>query len=379
MKHYLIIGNGVAGTTAAETIRKNDPHGEITLLAREHLPFYSRIRLPEYAAGKIPEDALIIKNLAWHESNRIRLYTNTQATSIDFQKKQVMTAAGESFAWDKLLLATGSHSFIPPVQGSKKNRVFALRNVEDAQRLLELGDTVTDVVIIGGGLLGLEAGAHILDAGKKVTVVEFFNRLLPRQLDNEGSAKLQKLMETMGFSFRLEEATEAIIGNDDRVEAVKLKSGTILRADAVLFATGVRSTLDLVAASDIEADQGIIVNERMETNIADVYAAGDVALFNGINYCIWPEAADQGRVAGIAMTGGDISYVGRPPSNKLKVAGIALASAGNIDTDNIHDNEIVSTKSVYKKLVRDDKGKLIGCIMIGDTKAFNTLVKKMGV
>lgn len=377
MKRYVIIGNGAAGTTAAETIRKTDPQADIVLLTQERLPFYSRIRLPEYAAGKITEKDLIIKDLAWHETNRIRLYTETRAVSIDLKGKQVLTAGGQTFAWDKLLLAMGSHSFIPPVEGSKKSNVFALRGVDDAKKLLDLGDAVEDVVLIGGGLLGLEAGAQILNGGKRVTVVEFFDRLLPRQLDTEGAGKLQKLMEAMGFSFRLGEVTEAIVGDNDRVEGVRLKSGDTLKADAVLFAAGVRSTLDLVAGSDIKADRGILVNERMETSIPDVYAAGDVAQFNDINYCIWPEAVEQGRVAGLAMAGGEAAYISHPPSNKLKVAGIALASAGDIDVENRQAQEIVSTDTVYRKLVRNTDGNLVGCILLGDTRDFNTLVKQM--
>lgn len=377
MKRYVIIGNGAAGTTAAETIRKTDPQADIVLLTQERLPFYSRIRLPEYAAGKITEKDLIIKDLAWHETNRIRLYTETRAVSIDLKGKQVLTAGGQTFAWDKLLLAMGSHSFIPPVEGSKKSNVFALRGVDDAKKLLDLGDAVEDVVLIGGGLLGLEAGAQILNGGKRVTVVEFFDRLLPRQLDTEGAGKLQKLMEAMGFSFRLGEVTEAIVGDNDRVEGVRLKSGETLKADAVLFAAGVRSTLDLVAGSDIKADRGILVNERMETSIPDVYAAGDVAQFNDINYCIWPEAVEQGRVAGLAMAGGEAAYISHPPSNKLKVAGIALASAGDIDVENRQAQEIVSTDTVYRKLVRNTDGNLVGCILLGDTRDFNTLVKQM--
>lgn len=377
MKQYVIIGNGAAGTTAAETIRKTDPQAEIFLLTQEGLPFYSRIRLPEYAAGKITENDLIIRDLAWHEANGIQLHINTRVTSIDLENRQVLTAEGRSFAWDKLLLAMGSHSFIPPVEGSTKSNVFALRSAEDARKLLDLGDAVTDVVLIGGGLLGLEAGAQILNGGKRVTVVEFFDRLLPRQLDTDGAGKLQGLMEKMGFSFRLGEVTEEIIGDNDTVEGVRLKSGETLKAEAVLFAAGVRSTLDLVANTGVKTDRGIVVDQRMETNIPDVYAAGDVAQFDNINYCIWPEAVEQGRVAGSAMAGGDAVFVSHPPANKLKVAGIALASAGDIDADNLHENEVVSTGSAYRKLVKNDAGKLIGCIMLGDTKDFNAMVKQM--
>jgi nitrite reductase (NADH) large subunit len=374
MKQYLIIGNGAAGTTAAEAIRQTDSDGNIVLLTKEALPFYSRMRLPEYVAGKLQESALIIKKPDWYKARAIDLKTDTTITRVDFKAKQAFTATDGVIAYDRLLLAAGSTSFIPPVEGSDKGNVFSLRSVADARKLANLSGQIERIVVIGGGLLGLEAGAALLAQGRKVTVVEYFDRLLPRQLDTQGANLLQGLMETMGFDFRLGQVTEEITG-DATVTGVRLKSGDLIDADAVVFAAGVRPDLGLVQGAGIETDRGIVVDERMETSLAGVFAAGDVAQYDGINFCIWPEAVDQGRVAGINMAGGEADYRTIAPSNRLKVAGIALASAGEIDPDNKFLSDTSIQGDVYKKIVTNDQGHTIGCIMIGDLSDFNTIVK----
>ncbi|MBF0209309.1 MAG: NAD(P)/FAD-dependent oxidoreductase [Desulfamplus sp.] len=417
MKQYLIIGNGIAGTTAAEEIRKHDQDGEILLVTNESLPLYSRIRLPDFLCGKIGEKELLIKNQDWHDKHKIRLITETQIEKIDFNNKKA-SQGSNYFEFDALLLAVGSRAFIPPVKGCDQGGVFSLRSINDANSIIKKltlnknlknktakpsesspnSETIDkekkEVVVIGGGLLGLEAAAAMLHSGIGVTVVEFCDRLLPRQLDYDGAKLLQVSLEKMGINFKLGEATEEILGKihdgaqrlasvlkkvkfKPQVTGVKLKSGEILKADAVLFSAGVRPDLSLVVNSDIKVDKGVMVNAQMETSISSIYAAGDVAEYDGINFCIWSEAMEQGRVAGINMAGGDAQYKNIPPSNMLKVAGIALASAGEIDVDGKMDCDIVSTESIYKKIVKDKNGKIVGCIMIGDTTDFNKIFKQI--
>ncbi len=376
MTSHLIIGNGAAGTTAAEQIRKQDPDAVITLITQEALPLYSRIRIPEFLSGKIQEPALIIKNLPWHAQRGITLVTETKVSQVDYKNKTAITTDGRNFPYDTLLLATGSNSFVPPVKGSDKKGIFTLRTIEDARALANLSSKATELVLIGGGLLGLEAAAAMAQRGKHVTVVEFFDRLLPRQLDNEGAARLQTLLEQRGFTFKLGAVTEEITGKD-QVEGVRLKSGETLLSHAVLFSAGVRSQLSLVKDSGMETDRGIVVNEHMETSLTGVYAAGDVAQFKDINYCIWPEAVEQGRVAGINMAGGIAQFKNIPPSNVLKVAGIALASAGEIDVEGKMTSEITASETTYQKIVKDTHGNIIGCIMLGDTSTFNQILKQI--
>ncbi len=378
MKKYLILGNGVAGTTAAAEIRKTDPSGSIVILTREDTPFYSRIKLPDYVAGLEDKNNLIIRNEQWYTDKKIELHTKTDVVKIEPDKKQVLDQNGRAWEFDELLMATGSHSFIPPVKGSDLDNVFALRTINDADRIITAAENAENTVLIGGGLLGLEAGHALIKRGLKVTVVEFFDRLLPRQMDNEGAELLKTMLEDLGFAFKLGTKTNQLKG-EKRVEKVLLESGEALSADMVLFSAGVRSNLDLIKDLDLETDKGIIVNETMATSINHIFAAGDVAEFNKANFCIWPEAQEQGRIAGAAMAG-DTSQRFKQivPSNRLKVVGIDLASAGEIDPDGVLDSEIEKTDKIYKKIVKK-QGKPVGCIMLGSTDGFSTLVKEIGI
>ncbi|MBN1904477.1 MAG: NAD(P)/FAD-dependent oxidoreductase [Deltaproteobacteria bacterium] len=373
MAQYLIIGNGVAGASAAESIRKYDNRGNITIVTDESLPFYYRIRLNEYISGDIGQDVLMAKKGSWYMDNNIGLMLDTRVTGADPVVKHVITESGETISYDRLLIATGSHSFIPPINGSQINGVFAIRDIRDAERIMEYSRNITDAVVIGGGLLGLEAANALRKMGKSVTVVEFAPRLLPRQLDVEGAKRLQAIMETMGLSFRLDAKTEAIEGGEE-VKAVRLAGGETLPARMVIISAGVRPNMELAKALGLDCDKGIKINGHLSTNKLDIFAAGDCAEFNGISYGIWPAAMEQGKVAGANMAGEDIVYTGTTMSNTLKVAGIDLASSGNIDTDNKYESKIKMDDKSYKKVVLED-GRIIGCIMLGDTKVFPKITK----
>jgi len=373
MKNYVIIGNGVAGTTAAENIRKLDKEGNITLITEEDLPFYYRIRLNEYLCGDIDERALIAKNGQWYKDLRIDLILNTRIVDADPLKKVIVTENNQDISYDCLLIAAGSHSFVPPINGSDKKGVFALRSIQDARNISSHARDVEDVVLIGGGLLGLEAGNAIRKLGKKVTIVEFFPRLLPRQLDVDGAGRLQGIMEKMGFSFRLGAKTQEIAG-DGTVDGVLLEGGETLPAKMVIVSAGVRPNMDLAEPLGLKCDKGIKVDEHLKTNQADIFAAGDVAEFRGMPYGIWPAAMEQGKLAGINMAGGEASYQGTTMANTLKVVGIDLASAGNIDAEGEYESRIATGEDIYKKIVVEN-GRIIGCIMLGDTKGFDKITK----
>jgi nitrite reductase (NADH) large subunit len=373
MTNYLIIGNGVAGTTAAENIRKIDKKGNIRILTDEDIAFYYRIRLNEYISGDITEQGLLAKKQGWYNETGIELILKTRITTGDPSKKIVISEDNMKIPYDRLLIATGSRSFIPPIKGSEKKGVFTLRHIKDARDIIKHATDSEKVVIIGGGLLGLESGNALRRLGKEVTVVEFFPRLLPRQLDVEGAKRLQAIMEGMGFTFRLGAKTKEIAGTE-MVNGVHLEGGEILPARMVLISAGVRPNMDLVGPLGLDTDKGIKVDERLRTNQADVYAAGDVAEFRGMPYGIWPAAMEQGKTAGNNMGGGDMVYAGTTMANTLKVVGIDLASAGDIDAENKRESRIVSDKKTYKKIVLDNN-RIIGCIMLGDTKGFNKITK----
>ncbi|HIJ42153.1 MAG TPA: NAD(P)/FAD-dependent oxidoreductase [Deltaproteobacteria bacterium] len=375
MTNYVVVGNGIAGTTAAENIRKQDKEGSITIVTEEDVPFYYRIRLNEYLSGDMTEEELIGKGDEWYRGHNITLKLNTRVSGAVPGEKILFTTDNERIGYDRLLLATGSHSFIPPIKGSDRKGVFALRSLQDARDISSWAGDVEDVVLIGGGLLGLEAGNALRRLGKKVTVVEFFPRLLPRQLDVDGAGRLQKIMEGMGFSFRLGAKTEAIAGADGVVD-VQLEGGETLPARMVIISAGVRPNMELAKDLGLEHDKGIKVNERLVTSSPHIYAAGDVAEFNGMPYGIWPAAMEQGKIAGTNMAGGDQVYQGTTMANTLKVVGVDLASAGNIDADNSLESKVVTDDTVYKKVVLE-KDRIVGCIMLGNTKGFSRITKAM--
>lgn len=375
MNRYLIVGNGVAGTTAAETIRKQDKEGKITIVTEESVPFYWRIQLNEYISGDLTEEKLYARKREWYDEQRIDLKLNTRVQGGDLKEKTLMTQRNQKLPFDRLLIAAGSHSFVPPIKGSERKGVFTLRSFKDARDIMDWAKTITQVTMIGGGLLGLEAGNALRKLGKKVMVVEFFPRLLPRQLDVPGAKRLQAIMEGMGFSFRLGAKTQEIAG-DGAVKGVLVEGGETLPAEMVIISAGVRPNLDLAKALGLYHDKGIKVDESMQTSQPQVFAAGDVAEFNGIPYGIWTAAMEQGKVAGSNMAGGETRYKGTVMANTLKVVGIDLASAGEIDLDNKFESETLTDEKTYKKaVIQDDR--LIGCIMLGDTKGFTKITKMM--
>ena len=375
MNKCVIIGNGVAGSTAAESLRKHDKDCAIMVLTDEDLPFYYRVRLNEFISGDIEEGDLVVRRKAWYEERKIDLKLGTRVVGGNSHEKFLVTDGEERLPFDRLLIATGSHSFVPPITGSEKKGVFALRGIQDARDIKAWTETRDDVVLIGGGLLGLEAGNALAKLGKKVMVVEFFPRLLPRQLDVEGAKRLQNILEGMGFSFRLGAKTQEITGGE-RVDGVLLDGGEKLATEMVVISAGVRPNMELADSLGLETDKGIIVDEHLQTSRASIYAAGDVAEFRGMPYGIWPAAMEQGKIAGANMAGEDLLYDGTTMANSLKVVGIDLASAGNIDAEGEFESRVFQDEKTYKKIVIEDD-KVIGCIMLGDTKAFGKVTKAM--
>lgn len=371
MKRYVIIGNGIAGTAAAEQIRNYDQEGKITILTEEDLPFYYRIRLNEYISGDISEETLVARKPDFYKDKKITIATCVKVTGADPEKHFVICDSSRKIKYDTLLIATGSKAFVPPIKGADMKGVFTLRTVEDARKIISYSEKANHVLLIGGGLLGLEAGNALRKRGKKVTVVEFFPRLLPRQLDEKGAEHLKTLMEDMGFLFRLGVSTKEITGIGS-VESIILDNGETIPCDMVIISAGVRPNLEIGKCLGLECNKGIIIDSSLKTNLPDVYAAGDVTEYNNVLYGIWPAAMQQGKSAGTNMAGGNMMYHGSIMSNRLKVAGLELASAGEIDVDNKFESQIEETKTTYRKIVLKNN-RIIGCIMIGDTTEFNTI------
>jgi len=376
MKH-LIIGNGIAGVSAAGSIKQIDPQAEITIVTSEDFPFYSRIRLIDYLSRQVEEDSLIMKHPKWYKENGIDLRTGTVIVGIDSKNKKVMTDGGEELSYDSLLLATGASSFVPPIPGADREGVFTLRTIDDARKINKYAEKSERVAIIGGGVLGLEVGSNLMKAGNSVEVIEFFGRLLPRQMDPGGAEILKSELEKQGFLFHLPAKTKEIVGSG-AVEAVLLEDGSEVKADMVIISAGVRPDITLPRKIGMEVKMGLPVNDSMETAVESIYGAGDVAEHNGRCYGIWSASEAQGRVAGTNMAGGEAVYSGTTMANALKVAGVKLFSAGEIDPDGKLESIVESnpTSFSYKKMVISDN-RIVGTILYGDLKPRMKVMKAL--
>ena len=374
-KKYLIIGNGIAGTTAAENIRKNDAQAQITIVTNETTPMYTRIRLHEYIAGEIPKEKLVIRKEEWYQEKQLQLITGVQIAAIDAELKVAISEDGKQFQYDKLLYAAGSHAFIPRITGNNLQGVFSLRGIDDADKIIDFKKDKTNAVVLGGGLLGLEVGHSLIQSGLKVTVVELSDHLLPRQLDKEGAAFLKAQLEEIGFNFVLGDSATDIIGNNESsVERIILKSGLVIPTEMVLVSAGVKPNISLAKNSAIETNRGLIIDKNMQTNIADIYAAGDLVEFDSNMYGSWMIAMEQGKIAAQNMTDNPVDYSGSVMSMTLKVAGIEMGSVGNHDPNHELDSNIVHGDDSFKRVVFDH-GKVVGCVMIGNKKDFGPISK----
>ena len=389
MKKYVIIGNGVAGATAAGIIKKNDGDGSITIFSEEPEPFYYRPRLPDFLAGEVKLPRFTLQDRDWYSSRNIDLRLSESVSEVDTSSKVVKPEKGDEVSYEALLLAAGARSFIPPIPGTEKNGVFALRGITDARAIAKYAEGVKEATLVGGGLLGLEAGYGLTRLGIKVNVVEFFDRLLPRQMDGPGSRTLKKILENMGFSFYLGAKVKEILGEKE-AQNLALEDGQILPGRMILFSAGIRPNLDLAQSMGLEVDKGVKVNDHLMTSQEGVWAAGDLIEFEGRIYGIWPAASAQGEIAGTNMAGGDAVYNGTVLSNSLKVVGVDLTSAGEIDPNGKFEAAVFEDEGVYRKIVVED-GRIKGFIFLGQTsgvkecqaaleqeKDIGSLIKEMG-
>ena len=365
---YIIVGDGVAGAAATESIRANDPDGSIKIFTDEKYPFYARMRLPEFLSGEISLERLILKNDAWYKEQGIDLYLDEPVIDADPAKKTITTKKSGVFSYQKLLLAVGSHSFIPPIKGADQKGVFSLRDIKDAIAIKEHIKDKKKGVIIGAGLLGLEAGKALMRHGIEIDVVEYLDRLLPKQLDAEGARVLKSIMEKIGYCFFLGFHIKEITKDNGQLK-VLMRNGAKVFGDIVLISAGVRTNLMLARKLGLDINIGIVVNDHMQTSELNIFAAGDAAEHKGRFYGIWPAAKEQGKIAGTNMVDITIKYNGTIMENTLKVAGVDLVSIGDIITAE-EDRYIVNIddeKGIYKKyVIRDDV--IVGCILLGDVQ-----------
>lgn len=376
-----IIGNGVAGVTTARYVAERDPAIKVTIYSREPYPYYPRPRLIDFVAGDVPLDDMPQYDGDWYARRGIETCLDCEVTAIDPVGHTLNLSTGEQHAYDRLVLATGASSYIPPIVGVDKPGVCALRTLGDAVRLSQEAHSCDRVVILGGGLLGLDSAVSLTHYDVDITVVEALPRLLPRQLDREGAELLQHLIEARGIRIITDELCLEVLG-EGRVEGIRLKSGASLETCLLLISAGVRSNIALANGARLACNRGIIVNERMQTSDPDIYAVGDCAEFEGRVWGIIPAALAQARVAGSQIAGAtDVLYKDIVPSTTLKVSGTDLTSLGEVNPEGDGFQEyrfLDEPRGVYKKVVVRE-GRVVGAILLGDRadlQALNRLVSQ---
>lgn len=369
-KRYIIIGGGIAGVSAAEAIHTAQADADITLISKEpNLPYF-RMSLTRYLAGEVEREKLSLHDQQWYLQNHITILLNTHVDAINVETKQITLADGQKLAYDKLILASGAHPNVPPFPGRELKGVQTLRTLEDAELIMDVARQQAKVVCIGGGLLGLEVAGAVARQGAEVTVLEGLDWLLPRQLDAQASAILKKKIEDMGIKVVVPAMTKALQG-DSRVENVELADGQVLPADLVLISTGVSANLELARSAGLAINRGVMVNEHMVTSNPDILAAGDLTEFQGRSYGLWVPAKNQGTIAGQNAVGKETSFLGDPPSTRLKVLGVDVFSIGQFSPSLDGDRLVVESKDGgYKSFLFRD-GKMIGSILLGDDSMAN--------
>ncbi|AFS78791.1 FAD-dependent pyridine nucleotide-disulfide oxidoreductase [Gottschalkia acidurici 9a] len=363
-KRYLIIGNGVAGLSAAEVIRKKDEGGSITIITDEKYLTYYRIRLSEGISKTFTDKELFVRDENWYKERKIDVLLEKKVENIDTENKNISLMDGETIDYDKLLIATGSQSFIPPIKGNDKQGVFSLRTIDDLEKIKKYFEKCNSITVLGGGLLGLEAAWAIKSLGKEVNVVEFFPQLLPRQLDEKMSEEFGDILKKSGLNLYLGVSTEEIIG-ESSVSALKLSDGTELKTDAVLISAGVRPRIDVVKETNIKYEKGIQVDRYMSTNVNDIYAAGDVVEINGMVIGLWGISSEQGKIAGENMTGGNKEYSLTELATLLRIGSNSLFSTGNVKEYDDICEEIDADKNAHYKLCVTNN-KVTGGIILND-------------
>jgi nitrite reductase (NADH) large subunit len=372
----VLIGNGMAGVRTLEELLKIAPDlYDITVFGTEPHPNYNRILLSPVLAGEQTLDEIVLNDWSWYTDNQIDLHTGWTVTEVDRIKRVVhaTNAQGQvmTSAYDRLVVATGSNPFMLPLPGKDLQGVLAYRDIADTQAMIDAATQYPHAVVIGGGLLGLEAANGLMKRGMQVTVVHGSDWLMERQLDNVSGQLLQQSLEARGLQFRMNAQTSALIGNESgRVSKVEFKDGSHVLADLVVMAVGIRPNTQLAESMGLHVNRGIVVSDTLQT-VTDprIYAVGECAAHRGIAYGLVAPLFEQGKVLANHLAEFGIGrYTGSLTSTKLKVTGIDLFSAGNFMGDESTEDIVMSDPAggIYKKLVIQGD-KLVGACLYGDT------------
>ncbi|MBI1820015.1 MAG: NAD(P)/FAD-dependent oxidoreductase, partial [Nitrospirae bacterium] len=361
----VVIGNGMAGIAAVENILALKGDLDITVFGAEPYVNYNRILLSDILSGKTHPEATYLNAREWYDKNGIRLFVDTKIMAIHPEVKTVQDDEGRMTPYDQLLIATGSHAFIPPIKGVEKRGVFPYRNMEDTERIIAYSKQCRRVAVIGGGLLGLEAGRALVQRGLNVTIFHLVDRLMELQLDDESGLILKKEIERLGMTVHLNHSAVEMIG-EGSVEGVAFSNGKAYEADMVVISTGIRPNVELAKNAGIHTRRGIIVNDQMETSHSGIYAVGECVEHRGKTYGIVAPLYEQAKVAAHTILGKPSkTYEGSMVSATLKVAGIDLVSIGNYMGNGAGCESLVYSDrgiSLYKKVVLQGN-RVVGAIL----------------
>lgn len=382
---YIILGGGIAGLAAAEAIRKRNPVCTIEIISEEEVFCYNRPMLTKGILQELDAERFFTRSLEWYEKEKIRPVLGVSAIGIDREKKEVYLSNGEKKKYDKLIYALGAEGNVPPIEGSTMENVITIRQLSDVNYIKHHLDSIENVAIIGGGILGLEGAWEFVKAGKKVKIIEVGPRVMGRQLDQQGADILKKRISEKGAEIYENVKIKEIIG-DEYVDGVLLENGTLVLADMVVISAGNKPNVHLAQEAGLDVSRFVEVDKTMKTSDPDIYACGDVAACEGVCIAIWPQALEMGKVAGANAAGDKMEYGGVTPANSFVGFDTKIFSIGDVGSNDqleytreyAYDEENGDYKSLYFV-----DGVLVGGILMGDTsqteKLISAYVNKAGI
>ena len=366
---YVILGNGAAGLSAAKAIRERDKTGSVIMISNEPYPTYNRPMLTKSMVAELDAKEILVEPESWYQENNIHVLLEKEVTGIHTDKKEVALSDGTVLKYTKLIYALGSECFVPPIPGTDKPEVVAIRRMRDIEKIEAMLDRVQNVVVIGGGVLGLEAAWELKKARKQVVVLEAAPQIMGRQLDEGASQMLTEISRSNGIEIHAGVQIASIEG-ESSVTGVKLADGREFPAELVIVSAGVRANVGAAKNAGLEINRGIVVNADMSTSDEDIFACGDCAEYEGINYAIWPQALEQGKIAGANAVGDQLTYTTVSAGLSFHGMNTGLYAIG----DNGKNPNLIYRTVEFKDMGRKQyekyyflNNRLCGAILIGDT------------
>ncbi|EPN9412750.1 nitrite reductase small subunit NirD [Acinetobacter baumannii] len=368
----VLIGNGLAGMRCLEDLLDMAPDRyEVTVIGEEPWGNYNRIMLSPVLSGEKTIEDIMLHPPKWYDDKGIKFIAGDKAVKIDRPRKVVYTEKGQTVDYDRLILATGSAPFIPPVQGVDLKGVLTFRDIYDVNTMIEYCGSKTNAVVIGGGLLGLEAAYGLKQRGMNVTVLHLMDRIMERQLDGRASQLLRHSIEQKGIQIITEANTEALIGDENsHVKQIRLKDGTVLDADLVVFAVGIRPNIALAQSAGLRCNRGVLVNDTMQTFDPSIYAVGECIEHRGQTFGLVEPLWGQAFICATHLAEhGSLTFKAPTVPTQLKVSGVDVFSAGNFEPKDDYEDIILNDekRQIYKRIIIQSD-RVIGAVLFGDTE-----------